>query len=97
MLDESATGGAFASFNIQQSYFEIYIYGEEGVWVQLLGGPVARAHIILVLRGCIGNAPAVLLVLPSFDGTGSLGSLARRVVYPLGSTLGDCLPFPCGE
>ena len=53
MLDESATGGAFASFNIQQSYFEIYIYGEEGVWVQLLGGPVARAHIILVLRGCI--------------------------------------------
>ena len=38
-----------------------------------------------------------VLFLSPFGGTGSLGSLLSRVVYPHGSTLGDCLPFSCGE
>ena len=63
-----------------------------GVWVQLLGDQVARARVILVLRECIWNAPAFLLVLPAFEDTGSLGSPPRQVVYSRlnGSTLGDC-------
>ena len=58
----------------------------------------ARACVILVLRECILNAPTVSLVLPTFDDTGSLGS-PRQVVYLRlnVSTLGGCLPFPCGE
>ena len=36
----------------------------------------------LVLRECIWNATAVSLVLPTFDDTGFLGSLPRRMVYP---------------
>ena len=67
-----------------------------GVWVQFLGGQGARARIILVLRECIWNAPAVSLALPAYDDAGSLGS-PRRVVFPHGSTLGDCLPFPWGN
>ena len=31
------------------------------------------------------------------DDTGSLGSPPRLVAYPPGSTLGEYLPFPCGE
>ena len=48
---------------------------------------------------CIWNAHAVSLVLPAFDDTDSLGSSPCQVVYPRlnGSTLGDCLPFSCGE
>ena len=38
-----------------------------------------HSRVILVLRECIWNAPAVSLVLPTFDDTGSLGSLPRRV------------------
>ena len=45
--------------------------------VQLLGG-----QVILVLRECSWNASAVSLVLPAFDGTGSLGSPPSQVVYP---------------
>ena len=55
-----------------------------GVWAQLLGSQETCARFILVLRECIWNAPAVTLILPSFDDTGSLGSPARRVVYPRG-------------
>ena len=66
------------------------------VWVQLLGGIGARARVILVLRECIWNVPAVSLVLPIFDDTGSMG-YSRLVVYPTWFPLGDCLPFPCGE
>ena len=55
-------------------------------------GQRVRARVILVLRECMWNDPAVSLVLPAFDDTGSLG----HVVYPPGSTLGDYLPFPCG-
>ena len=51
----------------------------------MLGGLGARACVILVLRECIWHTPAVSLVLPSFDDTGSLGSLPRQIVYPLGS------------
>ena len=61
----------------------IYIYRVGGLWVQLLEGQGARAHVIVVLRECIWNASAVLLVLPAFDDTGSLGSPPRQMVYPL--------------
>ena len=54
-----------------------------GVWVQLLEGQGACAHVILVLRECVWNAPAALLVLPAFDDTVSLGSSPHQVVYPL--------------
>ena len=55
---------------------------------------MARARVIPVSRECIWNATAVSLVLPAFDGIGSLGSSPRHLVYPPGSTLGECLPFP---
>ena len=74
--------------------------GVGGVWVRVLGGQGARTRVILVLRECVWNAPAVLVVLPAFDDTGSLGSPQRQVVYPpwlYGSTLCNCLPFPCRE
>ena len=58
--------------------------GLGGVWVQLLGGQGARARVILVLRECIWNAPAVSLVLPVFDDAGTLGSPQRQVIYPPG-------------
>ena len=47
------------------------------MWVQLLGGQVARARDILVLRECIWNALVVSLVLPTFDNKGFLGSPPR--------------------
>ena len=53
--------------------------------------------VILVLYECIWNALMVSLVLPSFDNTGSLGYPPYQVVYPPGSTLGDCLLFSCEE
>ena len=59
------------------------MYGVERVWAQLLRGQRARDHVVLVLRECIWNAPAVSLVLPVFDDTSSLGSPPRRVVYLL--------------
>ena len=73
------------------------VVGLGGVWVQLVGGQGAHARVILVLRECrsIWNAPGVSLVLLTFNDTVSLGSPPRQVVYPLGSTLSDCLPFPC--
>ena len=62
----------------------------------MLGDQGVRACVILVLHERTWNAPVVSLVLPAFGDTGSLGSPPRLVVYPLGSTLGNCLPFPCG-
>ena len=44
----------------------------------IVGGSGARARVILVLRECIWNAPAMSLVLPAFDDTGSLGSPLRQ-------------------
>ena len=67
------------------------------VWVQLLGGQGACVCVILVLRECIWNTPPVSFVFPAFDDTSFLGSPPRQVVYPSGSILGDCLPFPCEE
>ena len=58
---------------------------------------MASACVILVLRECTWIAPEVSLVLPAFDYIGSLGFPSGRVVYTHGSTLGDCLPFHCGE
>ena len=49
------------------------------------GGEGARARLILALCEYIWNAPAVSLVFPTFDDTGSLGSPPRQVVFPLGS------------
>ena len=63
----------------------ISLGGMGGVWLRLL-----RIE-------CIWNAAAVSLVLPAYDKIGSFGFPLRRVAYPPGSTLGDCLPFPCGE
>ena len=65
-------------------YIYIYISGVGGVWVQMLGDLGARVRVILVLRECTWIAPAVSLVLPAFDDTGSLGSPPRQVVYPPG-------------
>ena len=56
------------------------------VWVQLFGGRGAHARVILLLRECIWNVPAVSLVLSVFDDTGSLGFPPRWEVYPPGST-----------
>ena len=60
-------------------------------------GQRALARVILVLRECIWMRPRSRLFLPAFGDTGSLGSPPRRVVYPLGSNLGDSLPFLSGE
>ena len=46
---------------------------------------MAHARVILVLHECIWNAPAVSLVLSTFDDIGSLGSPPGQVVYPPGS------------
>ena len=37
----------------------------------------ASARVILVLSECVWNAPAVSLVFPAFDDTGSLGYLPQ--------------------
>ena len=70
-----------------------------GVWVYLLGDQGAGARVILVLRECIWNAPAVLLVHPAFDDTGSWVLLCVRWSIPLFEWFhpDDWLPFPCGE
>ena len=56
--------------------------GESGF--NRLGSQGLRARVILVLRQCILDEHAVLLVLPAFDDTGSLASPPRRVVYSRG-------------
>ena len=63
----------------------------------IVGGQGARARANLVLRECIWNAPVDSLLLPAFEDTGSLSSPPRPVVYPPGSNLDNCLPFPCRE
>ena len=62
--------------------------GVGGVWVHLSEDQEVRDHVILVVRECIWNALVILLDLPTFDDTGSLGYPPRCVIYhPLGSTL----------
>ena len=51
---------------------------------QLMGVQGSRVCVILVLHEYILNAPAISLVLPTFDNTGSLGFPPRQVVYPPG-------------
>ena len=53
----------------------------EGVWVHWLGGQGFLDRVILIVRGYIWNALVVLLVLPPFGDTGSLGYPLHRVVY----------------
>ena len=74
----------------------IYIWGAGSLGL-IVGGQGACIHVILILCECIWNAPMVLLVLPTFDNTGSLGFPPHQVVYPPDSTLGECLSFPCGK
>ena len=58
------------------------------VWVHLLGGQGAHAHVILVLRECTWDEPAVSLLLPALDDTESPDYPPRRVIYrPTVSTL----------
>ena len=59
------------------------------------GSQGSRARVIPVLLERIWDAPAVSFVLPTFDDTDSLGFPRRWVAYPPGSTLSDCLLFPC--
>ena len=75
----SYTFGRFFPFVVPAC---IHNYGVGGVWVQLLGGQVARARVVLVLRESIWNTPRVSLVSSAFSDTGSLGSTPRQVVYP---------------
>ena len=51
----------------------------------IVGVSGVHAHVILVLHKCIWNVPVVLLVLPTFDDIGSLGSPPHQVVYSPGS------------
>ena len=47
----------------------------------LEGGQGARDRVILVLRECNWNAPAVSFDFLAFDDTSSLGSPPHQVVY----------------
>ena len=63
-----------------------------GAFVNLLRGQGVRDRVILVVCECIWNVLVVLLALPTFDDTGSLGDLLPIWIHP-----GDCLRFPCRE
>ena len=57
----------------------------------------AHSHVILVLRECIWNAPAVSLVFPAFDDTGSPDYPPRPIFYrPSVSTLVTASRFLVG-
>ena len=74
-----------AFFLPSHSFFASYLsfLGWGGVWVQLLEGQMAHAHVIFVLCECIWNARMVSLVLPAFDSTSSLGPPPHQFVFPL--------------
>ena len=73
----------FQAVHLSPFFTLIYIpWGVERV--QLLGGSGGHTRVILVLCESIWYSPAVSLVLPAFDGTGSLGSPPRQAVYPPG-------------
>ena len=55
------------------------------------------ACVNLVLCECIGNASVVLLIPPAFDDNSALSFPPHWMVYPPGSTLGDCLLFSYRE
>ena len=71
-----------------------YIYRVNCSGVRGSGGPRSCYSCFTWM---LWNSPAVLLVLPAFDDTESLGYSPRQVLYPVGSTRGDFLPFLCGE
>ena len=60
----------------------------------IVGGLGTRARVILVLRECISNEPAVSIVLSAFGFSSASGGLSP---WFHGFTQGDCLPFLCGE
>ena len=55
-----------------------------GAMFVYLGVHGASACVIVVLRECILNVPAVSLVLSTYNDTGSLGSPPRQVIYSPG-------------
>ena len=70
-------------FSVMSLYI-IYVFnGVEGAWVQLLEdqGP---AFVLFLFYANVSNAPAVSLVVPAFDDTGSLGDPPCWLVYPHG-------------
>ena len=81
--------------NLNLRFHEVEV--QVGDYPPIVGEGQGDRAVIHVLRECISNVPAISLVLPAVDDNGSLGFLRRRGVYPPGATLGDCLPFPCGE
>ena len=70
-----------------------------GVWVHLLESQWACARVILVLHEYIWNVPTVSLFLSLFMIPAPWVSSVSNGLSPCleGSTLGDCLPFHCGE
>ena len=73
-------------------------WGSLGLIVGRGWGQRVCDHVIFVLHECMVSwIYPVSLVLPPFDDTNSLGSPQHRVVYPPGSTMGDCQPFPFWE
>ena len=78
-----------------QTYF--FHFSVDGVNFRYRG-QVTRARVILALRECSCNTPAVLLVLPAFDFIDSLGYPPHRWVYPLSvSTLVTASRFLAGN
>ena len=65
-------------------FIYLFIWGG-GSLGSIVGGLGDCTRVILVLCKCIWKAPAVSLVLPGFEDTGSLGSPPRQVVYPSSS------------
>ena len=55
--------------------------GVEGVWVNWLEVRGDRCRVILVVRETVWNALVILLVLQTFDDTGSLDYPPGRVIY----------------
>ena len=62
----------------------MYGGGEISGFSSVVGGQRACPCVVHVLHECIWNDPAVSLVLPAFDNTGSLGFPPRQVLFPPG-------------
>ena len=58
-------------------YISYFYYFVLGVWFNLLEDQGLRDRVILLVRECIWNALVVLLGLPTFDDTDSLGYLPQ--------------------
>ena len=74
--ETSRTANAHSSHSATKALYRV-----GGVWVQMLEGQGSPACVILVLHESNWNVPVVLLFLPAFNDTGSLGSPPHQVVY----------------